>query len=129
MSLIELQVADLDVLFDEQVIQERLLKLEGTSDQTAVELAEINANIEVEKWLLAIFNVREGWNIKDWHCSIIQGYLGSTISGLQVTDVNHDARISALEENGGGGSGSQNGLLNFALSTRILNRQTEIKFT
>ena len=28
------------------------------------------------------------------------------ISGLQVTDVNHDARISALEENGGG---SQNG--------------------
>ena len=30
------------------------------------------------------------------------------ISGLQITDVNHDARISALEENGGGG-GSQNG--------------------
>ena len=24
--------------------------------------------------------------------------------GLQTTDVNHDARISALEENGGGGS-------------------------
>ena len=34
-------------------------------------------------------------------------YLISTISSLQVTDVNHDARISALEENGGSG-GSQN---------------------
>ena len=26
------------------------------------------------------------------------------ILGLQLTDINHDARISALEENGGGGS-------------------------
>ena len=30
---------------------------------------------------------------------------------LQLTDVNHDTRISALEENGGGG-GSQNSLSN-----------------
>ena len=34
-----------------------------------------------------------------------------SISGLQTTDLNHDARISALEENGGGGGGSQNGKL------------------
>ena len=32
----------------------------------------------------------------------------STVSGLQVTDENHDARISALEESGGS-DGSQNG--------------------
>ena len=32
-----------------------------------------------------------------------------TVSGLQTTDVNLDARISALEENGGGGS--ENGKL------------------
>ena len=30
--------------------------------------------------------------------------------GLQMTDMNHDARISALEENGSSG-GCQNGLL------------------
>ena len=30
------------------------------------------------------------------------------ISGLQLTEVNHEARISALEENGGSG-GSENG--------------------
>ena len=40
----------------------------------------------------------------------------SILLGLQATDMNHDARISALEENGGGG-GSQNGRLN---SQRIL---------
>ena len=34
------------------------------------------------------------------------------LTGLQETDVNHDTRISALEESGGGG-GSQNGGLNF----------------
>ena len=27
-----------------------------------------------------------------------------------MTDLNHDARISDLEENGGGGGGSQNGI-------------------
>ena len=32
----------------------------------------------------------------------------SLFSGLQETDINHDSRISALEENGGGGGESQN---------------------
>ena len=45
---------------------------------------------------------------------VIPGFLLSTISGLQVTDVNHDARISALEENGG--SGSQNSQVLFYIS-------------
>ena len=68
MSLLEIQVADLreditevdedvtrldedvNFLFEEQVIQdERLLNLEETSLQVAVELAEINVNIQGRK--------------------------------------------------------------------------------
>ena len=60
-SLLEIQVTQLDedvsrlyddvnFLFDEQVIQdERLFSLEQTSLQVAVELAEINANIQGRK--------------------------------------------------------------------------------
>ena len=56
MSLLELQVADLDedvnFLFDEQVIQdERLLNVEETSDQVVVELTEVNADLQGEETL------------------------------------------------------------------------------
>ena len=66
-SLLEIQVVELDedvtgldedlsFLFDEQVIQdERLFSLEQTSLQVAVELAEINVNIQGWKRVYLIF--------------------------------------------------------------------------
>ena len=59
-SLLELQVADLDedvdFLFDEQVIQdERLLNVEETSDQVAMELAEISVDLLGNKLTFVIF--------------------------------------------------------------------------
>ena len=41
-------------------------------------------------------------------CGVLTNCFVRPLSGLQATDVNHDARISALEENGGSG-GTHNG--------------------